>query len=312
MKNSLLMLMMVMVMLSATAQSKKKQDIEAIKSMCGCHEVDFNFAETFASEKDYEFSDNYHSAGTEYVFVVEESDDKIVLQHLLIINDSTVIKHWRQDWLYENNDLFTYHQDNTWQYQALEARAIVGQWTQKVYQVDDSPRYEASATWVHVDGKHYWEATADAPLPRREITKRKDYNVMTRLNRQEITDYGWLHEQDNDKVVRSAEGDRLLAREKGYNTYTKIDESSCQPAIDWWHKHRIFWNDVRAVWDGAFAKKQDVKLAKKVDGQMLFMQLFKLQDKMMFFKTYDSVTARNEIKKVISQYLESDFELVRK
>jgi len=103
-----------------------------------------------------------------------------------------------------------------------------------------------------------------------------------------------------------------LAREKGYNTYTKIDESSCQPAIDWWHKHGIFWNDVRAVWDGAFAKKQDVKLAKKVDGQMLFMQLFKLQDKMMFFKTYDSVTARNEIKKVISQYLESDFELVRK
>ena len=55
-----------------------------------------------------------------------------------------------------------------------------------------------------------------------------------------------------------------------------------------------------------------MKLAKKVDGQMLFMQLFKLQDKMMFFKTYDSVTARNEIKKVISQYLESDFELVRK
>jgi len=312
MKQLFVLAMVFTIVMPLKAQKNKKQDIEAIKSMCGCHEVDFNFAETFASEKDYEFSDNYHSAGTEYVFAVEEGEDKIVLQHLLIINDSTVIKHWRQDWLYENNDLFTYHQDNTWQYKALEAKGVDGQWTQKVFQVDDSPRYEASATWVHVDGKHYWEATADAPLPRREITKRKDYNVMTRLNRQEITDYGWLHEQDNGKIIRGENGDRLLAREKGYNTYTKIDDSNCQPAIDWWTKHGVYWNDVRAVWDEVFDKKQEVKLAKKVDDQMLFMKLFKLQDKMLFFKTYDSVTAKNEIKKVISQYLQSDFELVRK
>ena len=35
------------------AQSaKKKQDIAAIKSMCGCYEVEFNFAETFIKTKD--------------------------------------------------------------------------------------------------------------------------------------------------------------------------------------------------------------------------------------------------------------------
>lgn len=312
MKKLLLIITLSAIVLPVTAQKSKKQDIEAIKAMCGCYEVDFNFAETFASAEDYQFSDNYHAAGTEYVFPVEETDDKIVLQHLLVINDSTVIKHWRQDWIYENNDLFTYHQDNTWKYNALEDKTVDGQWTQKVFQVDDSPRYEASATWVHVDGKHYWEATADAPLPRREITKRKDYNVMTRLNRQEITEYGWLHEQDNDKIIRGENGDQLLAREKGYNTYTKIDKSNCRPAIDWWEKHNLYWNDVRAVWDEVFEKKQDLKLAKKVDNQMLFMQLFKLQDKMLFFKTYDSVTSKNEIRKVINQYLETDFELVRK
>ena len=27
---------------------------------------------------------------------------------------------------------------------------VRGQWTQKVYQVDDSPRYEGSSTWVHL------------------------------------------------------------------------------------------------------------------------------------------------------------------
>lgn len=312
MKNLLVVIVLLAVVMPAIAQKSRKQDAEAIKAMCGCYDVDFNFAETFASEKDYKFSDNYHSSGTEYVFAIEDSDDKIVLQHLLVINDSTVIKHWRQDWIYENNDLFTYQQDNTWKYNVLEARAVDGQWTQKVFQVDDSPRYEASATWVHVDGRHFWEAKADAPLPRREITKRKDYNVMKRMNRQEITEYGWLHEQDNDKIIRSENSDQLLAREKGYNTYTKTDNTKCRPAIEWWSKHGIFWNDVRAVWDEVFDKKQDVKLAKKVDNQLLFMQLFQLQDKMLFFKTYDSITAKNEIRKLINQYLQSDFELVRK
>jgi len=312
MRKLILLMMMLVMILPAFSQLEKNQDIEAIKSMCGCYEVDFNFAETFAEKSDYEFSKNYHAGGTEYVFAVEESDNKIVLQHLLVINDTMVIKHWRQDWIYENNDLFAYNQDYEWRHEALSDNAVDGQWTQKVFQVDDSPRYEASATWVHVDGKHYWEAEADAPLPRREVTKRKDYNVMKRLNRQEITSYGWLHEQDNDKIMRSAEGDQLLAREKGYNTYTRIDDSSCKPAIDWWEKHGIFWNDVRAVWDEVFANKQDITLIKKVENQMLFMKLFKLQDKMLFFKTYDSVIAKNEIKKVINQYLQADFELVRK
>ena len=29
----------------------------------------------------------------------------------------------------------------------------------KIFQVDDSPRYEGTASWVHVDGKSYWENT---------------------------------------------------------------------------------------------------------------------------------------------------------
>ena len=90
-----------------------------------------------------------------------------------------------------------------------------------MYQVDDSPRYGGTASWVHVDGRHYWEGVADAPLPRREFSKRDDYNVMKRINHQEITTDGWLHEQDNDKILRDEKGDHLIAREKGWNTYTK-------------------------------------------------------------------------------------------
>jgi len=50
-------------------------------------------------------------------------------------------------------------------------------------------------------------------LPRREYSKRSDYNVMMRGNHVEITDEGWLHEQDNEKVIR----DKDLALEKAVN-----------------------------------------------------------------------------------------------
>ncbi|MBE60733.1 MAG: hypothetical protein CMB89_00070, partial [Flammeovirgaceae bacterium] len=128
----------------AYSQKQKNADIASIKSMCGCYDIEFNFAETFSPQKDYEYHDNYKAGALEYVFAVEESKDKLVLQHLLIVGDSMIVKHWRQDWLYENTNLYTFDQNSTWNYQALDSKAVKGQWTQKVYQVDDSPRYEAS------------------------------------------------------------------------------------------------------------------------------------------------------------------------
>lgn len=298
-----------LLLTAATGQNKKKQDIEAIKAMCGCFDVNFNFAETFAAEKDYEFHDNYSSGALEYVFPVEETKDKIVLQHLLVIGDTMIIKHWRQDWIYENTDLYTYHKDNTWKYESIENGNVNGQWTQKVYQVDDGPRYEGTATWIHADGRHYWESTANAPLPRREFSKRDDYNVMVRRNRQEILDSGWIHEQDNDKVVRTEKGDKLLAREKGLNTYEKVEESKCQIAKDWWSEHKNYWADVRAVWDELFASKQTISIKKKVDGKVLFMDLFALQDELLK-GNYHSEKAKEGIRSTIQKFLESDQKLI--
>ena len=77
---TLLLILFCLTLSTAHAQKKKKQDIDAIKAMCGCYEVSFNFAETFAEDKDYEFHDNYHSGALEYVLPVEETKDKIVLQ----------------------------------------------------------------------------------------------------------------------------------------------------------------------------------------------------------------------------------------
>ena len=290
-------------LLAGQAQDKKKQDKEAIKAMCGCYEVTFEYAETFSPDTAYKFHDRKLAKGLEWITNAGESENKIVLQHLLIVGKSHVIKHWRQDWLFENQDLYTFVKDNQWQYVSLPKNQIKGQWTQKVYQVDDSPRYEGSATWVHVDGRHYWENETDAPLPRREYTTRDDYNVMRRINRHEITSYGHLHEQDNAKIIRSEAGDHLIAQEKGLNTYRKVEENRCEAAKEWWIKNQAYWKDVREAWDKLFSLKKDIKIIGKTDNADLWKKLFDLGDELNKKEQYNSSEARTRIEAIIQQFL---------
>ncbi|MAO08960.1 MAG: hypothetical protein CL596_09635 [Alteromonas sp.] len=272
-------IMALFVCFGMQAQSKKEKDINAIKSMCGCYEVTFNFTETFNYSEDSTYipSKNKIAHGLEWANLIEDENNKLSIQHILIVGNPAepmIVKHWRQDWLYENTNFYMFNHDNQWTYQSKSAEEVTGQWTQKVYQVDDSPRYEGSATWVHVDGKSYWENTTPAPLPRREYTQRSDYNVTLRGNRQEITDYGWFHEQDNEKIIREAgKEDIVLAKEKGFNTYKKVADSRCKAAAKWWTENENKWAAVRKKWDQVFAENQDLELKDKVDNKPLFKQL---------------------------------------
>ncbi|GAB4395825.1 MAG: hypothetical protein OHK0053_06820 [Microscillaceae bacterium] len=269
--------------------------------MCGCYEVEFNFAETFAYPQDtasYKPSKTKHDRGLEWVQKVADEAGKIILQHILIVNDTAIVKHWRQDWLYEHTELWHYNGFNDWKKTVLRPEQVKGQWTQKVYQVDDSPRYEGSASWVHQDGRHYWESTADAPLPRREFTIRKDYNLLKRRNRHEITAYGWLHEQDNDKIIRNEQGqDYQLAQEKGLDIYKKVADEKCRVAQAWWQENQAFWAQVRAKWEAEMAQKQYIKLKKQVEGKPLFMHLFALDPESPTTAFYPIIDNFFEVKK---------------
>jgi len=272
------MLSLTILAFAQTEKSKKQQDIEAIKDMCGCYQVTFKYTETFAPEIDYEKHLDYTSGALEWAELIEDTDNKLSIQHLLLVNNDRVIKHWRQDWEYENQQVFYYDKDNTWKFKSLPKESVKGQWTQKVFQVDDSPRYSGSATWIHADRKHYWENKTDSPLPRREYTKRKDYNVMLRGNRHEITDFGWLHEQDNDKVIREdGQEDVLLAQEKGYNVYTKVADEKCKAAKDWWTDNTKFWSKVRNSWNEVYKRTGELTLLKSVEEQPMFMHFYALE-----------------------------------
>ena len=279
MKRALLYLWIGLFAAPMHPQSKKSEDLKAIKAMCGCYEVKFNFAVTFQRTKDekYVASKPKYDWGLEWVELVEDQPDKVVMQHLLIVSDSMIVKHWRQDWEYENTRFYQFFKDTSWKYKTLSPAQVKGQWTQRVFQVDDSPRYEGTATWVHSDGRHYWENTTDAPLPRREHTIRNDYNVLKRTNVHEITKDGWIHDQDNVKIVRDDAGnDTVLAYEKGHDTYTRVADSKCAAAQQYWAKNKNLWKNVRDKWTTVFARNKDLSLEPTVNNQPLFMHLFGL------------------------------------
>tara|TARA_B100000795_G_scaffold117526_1_gene87417 strand:- start:1100 stop:2014 length:915 start_codon:yes stop_codon:yes gene_type:complete len=281
---------------SANSQNKKKQDKEAIKKMCGCFEVEFNFAETFKYSKDstYVPSKNKTTGGLEWAQLVDDDKNKISIQHILLVGPESspyIMKHWKQDWIYENRAFHMYNGDNAWKYETKEKESVKRQWTQKVYQVDDSPRYEGSSSWVHVDGKSYWENTTDAPLPRREYSQRNDYNITVRGNRQEITKDGWVHDQDNSKVIREEnKEDIVVAKEKGYNFYKKVDDSKCLAAASWWIENYSKWETVRSKWNEIYSRKSNLELHSKVDGKPLYSYLFDdaMVDKEIINKTIES------------------------
>tara|TARA_B100000035_G_scaffold213522_1_gene182965 strand:+ start:109 stop:1008 length:900 start_codon:yes stop_codon:yes gene_type:complete len=291
--NNFLIILLLVSPIILNAQ--KKQDIEAIKEMCGCFEIDFKFSETFqySNDSNYSKSKNYNAKALEYAMLIKDEKDHISIQHLLVMGDY-VIKHWRQDWIYQNKDFLKYDGNTNWKYMSKTKKDVKGQWTQKVFQVDDSPRYEGSATWVHVDGKSYWENSSYAPLPRREYTKRDDYNILIRGNRHEITEYGWLHDQDNFKLVKDLKSDSevIIASEKGLNRYTKVDESKCNEAIKWWDKNNEKWSFVLNKWNSIYSKKDDISLKQTVENKPLFSFLFD-----------ENVVKRDEIGLIIDRFV---------
>lgn len=303
MKKLHLLIACISVALGANAQNKIDQDREAIKSLAGFYKVTFNYAETFSPDDDYKFHERHRSSAKELAIILEDSPKKIVIQHLLVMRgDSMIIKHWREDWTYEDTQILAYDKNDTWKKVTLNANEVKGKWTQKVFQVDDSPRYQAIGTWVHVDGKHQWQSNSDSPLPRREYTERNDYNVLNRGNTLYLTADGWMFEQDNKKIVRSESGDKLLAWEKGMEQFIKTDPKSFAYAQNWWKQNEGFWKDARATWDTVFAENNVIKLSSKVDNKLLYEQFFALSDQAVKEK-WSSEKNKEGVKKIILAYL---------
>lgn len=287
---------------SENMASKKKMERELIKSLSGNYRVTFRFSETFSPKTEYEYYDRKFSAAKEIAHIIEETEDKISIQHFLFVGKGMLIKHWRQDWIYENRELLTLVKGHEWKKTHLTPEQAKGTWTQKVYQVDDCPRYEGYGTWVHVDGRHFWQSTTDSPLPRRELSVRNDYNVLKRHSHIEVFANGdWVLDQDNEKISRSVEKgeDTLICLEKGLENFTRKDFDA-SVALDWWKKQEAFWEDVREIWAEIISNQTSIIVK---EDEKLYMGQFELADQFSGDK-YDTEKAKTAIRSLLANHVE--------
>jgi len=246
-----------------------EKDRRAILAMAGDFKIGFHFKETLSLHEGYEVREkSYDEEAFETVKVVEDSGKRIVLQHLLQVGP-TVVKHWAQIWTYEDTEILEFQGHRTWTVKKLTPGEAKGKWSQRVTQVDDSPRYEGIAAWVHGEQTSEWAALANRPKPRRE-EKRDDYDLLVVTNRHTITPQGWFHEQDNAKWVKREGKSYPLCREIGFNPYLRVKDHDFAKANDYWQKTAPFWKDVRGVWDELEPSDGSIKvLTKAGDGRLL-------------------------------------------
>ena len=296
------------------ASTKKEKDRAAILAMAGPYQATFEFLETVGFTTTYKLDRPYRSWGTEYVYVVENKEDFISLQHIMVMffeeDGKTVgpmvMKHWRQDWQYEGQQLHTFSGYGHWQKQSFPSSQ--GKWLQSVYQVDDSPRYGGIGKWVHDADMSYWQSEISwRPLPRREFSARSDYQALVGRNRHTIMADGWTHEQDNLKAVvdpHSHKVQNYLAREVGLNRYQRIKNFDFSTGDTYWQKTALFWKDVRDYWFALFDTNNAFDVSGKVNGKKMFEPLFTYAQKIADGKNeYQGEASRQFVAETLAPYL---------
>lgn len=297
--------------------SRFERDRRAILAMAGPYRTSFDFLEVVGYTPDFEADRPYQSWGTEYVYVIEDRGDFISLQHIMVmffendrqVSGPMVMKHWRQDWQYEKRELLTYVGHATWEKQKISRRIAKGTWSQAVYQVDDSPRYESYGKWDHRPNFSSWiSETVWRPLPRREHSVRDDYHVLEGTNRHTIVPTGWVQEEENYKLVLDKQGDLVeqlpyLSKELGLNRYEKIVDFDFSAGDSYWKNTSEYWKDVRATWQDIIDKNKSFSTKNKVDGQALFMPMFEYAESLKN-SPYDKAKGLSYIRGTIEKYVQ--------
>jgi hypothetical protein len=295
-----------------------ERDRRAILAMAGTFRASFDFLEIAGFRPGFAPDRPYQSWGSEYVFVVRDEPKSIALQHVLVmfmkgkdgeVQGPFVTKHWRQDWRYEDRDLLAYRGRLTWGKERLSAAQAKGTWTQAVFQVDDSPRYEAYGRWQHFGNVSTWTSSPTwRPLPRREFSMRKDYDVLVGTNEVTITPTGWIHEEDNLKVVlaapgRPAEDQPVVSEELGLNRYERLRGFDDSAGRRYAERTQAFWDEVRSAWEDLAASQSTLVLRAPPDQAQLFIPLFEYAGRLDEGEPFDRAAARAFARKTVRSYL---------
>ncbi|MBA4807596.1 DUF6607 family protein [Brevundimonas sp.] len=246
------------------------RDRQSILAQAGQHRVHFDMRENVSFRSDYDPLEEKLSGGSEIVRVVYDHGDRISLQHILVMEHDgqvMVIKHWRQDWVYQPQTVLTYAGPNQWVLTPVPADQRQGAWSQTVWQTDDSPRYGGVGRWTYDNGLSAWTSNPTwRPLARRDAVRQPIYDRYLGTNRHILTPDGWVHIQDNIKMAGQADGTPIaIVQEDVINTYDRSTSYSAQPGDDYWAKTQGFWAAVRDAWDAAAVAGNGVRLQQEAE-----------------------------------------------
>jgi hypothetical protein len=251
-----------------------ERDRRAILGLAGDYRVTFDFLEivTFngrARDRPYQ------SWGTERVYVDQDQGTFLSLVHILemhiiekdgTVGEPLVTKHWREDWRYQPKRIIEFKGQDRWQRRDLGGRESAGQWSQTVAQVDESPRYASVGPWQHNANFSTWiSASTWRPLPRRELSVHKDYQVLLGTNRVSLTATGSIQEENNLKAVLGSNGEPdsanpYLSREYGVARYERLHDADFAAADQYYLRTRQFWSAVHSAWSDLYQRNPSIAL----------------------------------------------------
>lgn len=281
------------------------RDRAAILSLAGVYEVTFRYEEVAALRSGYELAAPQRSSAREWIFVVEDQGDRIVLQHLLLIGEpALVVKHWRQDWQHAPATALQYVDAQIWRHGAFALAGMPGVWTRSVMEVDDGPAYTNWGRWSHAETMNaesnyttapdtqgspvsntangigsIWTSVTPvlAPLPRREASRQNDYEVLWVEDEIALTPQGWAQQQSLTKSVFVPTVPPLV-RESGLVSYQRSETLDVAAARAYWNQVGPYWAEARAAWGQALRSRRDLKVFAEANGQVRWRRLFAVVD----------------------------------
>jgi hypothetical protein len=255
------------VQTAEAAKAAFEEDRQTILAMAGDFKVTFDMQESTPWMDGYTPLERKISGGYESVRVIEDTGTRIVLQHLLVTGDEAnpyVVKHWRQDWEYQPQKILAFTGGDNWEWKAVPEKMRAGRWSQTVYQVDDSPRYAGWGEWETTQG-----------------IRRPVYDHYMGINRHQLTPTGWIHWQDNTKMVTPKEGGEAkpVVQEYVLNTYERFNGYNVAAAETYWEKTQGYWDAVRGKWDDVAAANGGIRIAQEASaGTTIANELMLLAD----------------------------------
>jgi len=272
-------------------------ETDAILAQQGCFHVTYESRETGTFDPANPNRSRYFRTGTtELVIADRVSDDEIILQHVTQYQGMGE-NHWSQVWRRSPETVLDFEGELTWRRKPVSERD--GKWSQHVTQVDMSPRYDCAAGWRIEGNVREWGCRSWSPIPRREFG-RKDYNVLERHNRHIITHDGWIHHQENRKLLVREGKVTPVATELTINTYDRLPLSECAVAEAHWARYGRSWGAVRDVWAELASVRPVLRFrAEVLGGKPLWLRLFELVDA----RTPDDGAFRAGVQSAISEYL---------